>query len=120
VHERDAPEAELELRAELVSREIPLESTALDPVGVEDEYRRGPSRVEPVEPGRVLLDVGLDRQEVFVDEVRGLLVGVGLGFQPSACASGRGRAEVEKNRALRRLRLGERLVDVPAPLHCHW
>jgi len=76
--------------------------------------------VPGLEPSRVLLDVGFYGQEVVVDESRGLVVGVGLGFQPSARASGGGRAEVEKKRTRRRFRLGERRVDVLAPLYCHW
>jgi hypothetical protein len=39
----------------------------------------------------MFFDVGFERDEGRVDELGNLLIGIGLGFQPSACASsGRG------------------------------
>jgi hypothetical protein len=43
---------------------------------IEDQDRRRPTRVEPMEPRRVFLDVRLDREKLRVDEARDALIGV--------------------------------------------
>ena len=67
----------------------------------------------------MLFDVRFDGDEVLVDERGGLLIRVRLGFQPSAGASRRRGAEIEEEGAAFRLRGGERLIDVSAPVHEH-
>jgi hypothetical protein len=37
----------------------------------------------------MFLDVRFEWDEVLIDEVGGFLIGIGLGFQPSTCASSR-------------------------------
>jgi hypothetical protein len=48
-----------------------------------------------MKPCRVFLNVSFQRKEVFVDELRGLLIFIGLGIQPSAGSSSRSRAEIQ-------------------------
>jgi len=67
----------------------------------------------------MFFDVGFDRHEMLVDEVGCVLVGVRLGFQPSASASSRRRTEIEQDRAALLFRGGERLIHVSAPIHRH-
>jgi hypothetical protein len=67
--------------------------------------------------GGVFFDVRLQGQEVLVDEGSDFRVGVGLGLQPSACASSRGGAEIYEQRSLCRLGFGERGVCVFVPLN---
>jgi hypothetical protein len=67
----------------------------------------------------MFLDVGLYREEIRVDEVCDSFIRVRLGFQPSTGASSRSRAEVEKDRTARLLRLSQSGIDVFAPLNCH-
>jgi hypothetical protein len=52
----------------------------------------------------VLLDVGLDRQEILVDKAGDFFVGIRLGLQPSASASSGSRTEIEQQRLLGFLR----------------
>jgi hypothetical protein len=42
----------------------------------------------------MFLDVSFERDESLIDEVGGFCVVVGLGFQPSTCASGRGGGKI--------------------------
>ena len=67
-------------------------------VFVEDQDRRRPQDVKAMEAGRILFDVNFDRSKALVDPGGELRVGVGLGFQPSACASTGGGAEIDENR----------------------
>jgi hypothetical protein len=46
---------------------------------------------------RVFFDVGFERNEILVDERRGLLIAVRLSFQPSACTSSRRRTEINEH-----------------------
>lgn len=57
--------------------------------------------------------------EVLLDERRDLRVAIRFGFQPSACASSRGGAEVNQDRFVFRLRLGQSGINVFDPMHCH-
>jgi hypothetical protein len=67
----------------------------------------------------MLLDMRLDWKKIRVDEVRDASIRVRLGLQPSACASSRGRAKIEQNRPAVAARLGQRGIDVFAPLNLH-
>jgi hypothetical protein len=73
-----------------------------------------------MEPRRVFLDVCFNGQEILLDELRGLLVFVGFGIQPSARFSSRSGAEVQQDRTSLLLRLGQGLIDIFAPTHRHW
>lgn len=73
-----------------------------------------------MEVGGVFLDVGRNRNEVFVDEGRDFIVCIGFGLQPNAGASSRGSAEVEQQRFLVSLGLNERRINVFVPLNSHF
>jgi hypothetical protein len=73
-----------------------------------------------MEVGRVLLDVGLDRKEILIDEGRNFIVGVGFGLQPNARASSRSSAEVEQQGLLVSLCLSECRIGVFVPLNSHF
>ena len=119
-HCGDSGETHLEVYAKLVTREIALQSPPLFAFRVCDEYGRRPDSVEAMEVFRVLFDMDLERDEVVVDECRGLCIVVGLGLQPSACSSGRCRAEVDKQRLVLFLCLPKRLVGVFDPVNGHF
>src|SRR5436190_9411212 len=119
VHERDPAETSRQGSHEIGVWQIAFETDALLSVAVEEKHSRRPHRVESVEPSRMLLDMRFDRHEMLVDEVGRLLVAVRLGFQPSARASSRHRAEIEQDGAVLLLRGGERLIHVLAPIHQH-
>jgi hypothetical protein len=72
-----------------------------------------------MEVGGVFFDVRLEWDKVLVDECRDLIVAVRLGFQPSTCASGRGRAEVDEQRFPAVLCFRECRVSVASPIHFH-
>jgi hypothetical protein len=57
-------------------------------------------------------DMCLEWDEGFVDKCCGLIVAVRLGFQPSTCASGRGRTEINDQRFLAGFCFRERRVGV--------
>jgi hypothetical protein len=67
--------------------------------------------------GGAFFDVRLKWQEVLIDEGRDFVVRVGLGLQPSARASSRGRAEIDQQRFLRLFGLSQGRVRVLAPLN---
>jgi hypothetical protein len=56
------------LRLELFLREVAFDAVAFGAFGIEDQNRRGPGRVEAMEPGGVFLDVSLDGEKIRVDE----------------------------------------------------
>ena len=89
VHERDPAEATRQGSHEIGICQIPFETAALLPVAVEEKDSRRPDRFKSVEPCGMFLDVSFDWHEMPVDEVGCFLVGVRLGFQPSASASSR-------------------------------
>ena len=62
---------------------------------IKDKDRRGPGRVEPMEPRGMFLDMRFDREKIRVDEGCDTLIRVRLGFQPSASPSSRSCAEIE-------------------------
>ena len=57
--------------------------------------------------------------ESFVDEVRNFTIRVGLGFQPSTCASSRRGREIDQERFAVSFRLLERCVRVFNPIDEH-
>lgn len=67
----------------------------------------------------VFFDVSFEWDEVLVDEVTNFLVRIGLGLQPSAGASGGSCAEINEDRLVGLLRLGQRCVRVFIPVDCH-
>jgi hypothetical protein len=67
----------------------------------------------------MFFDVGLERDESLVDEVRNFLIGVGLGFQPSTCASSRRRRKVNQERFVLSLRLFQCRISVFDPIDEH-
>lgn len=68
----------------------------------------------------VFLYVGFDRKEIFIDEGRDFIVGIGFGLQPNARASSRSSAEVEQQGLLVSLCLSEYRIDVFVPLNSHF
>jgi hypothetical protein len=72
-----------------------------------------------VEVGGVFFDVRFEWDEVFVDECRDLIVTVRLGYQPSTCASGRRRAEVDEQRFSGVLCFRECRISVSQPIYFH-
>jgi hypothetical protein len=68
---------------------------------------------------RVFFDVDLKRDEVLIYELRDFFIFVGLGLQPSASASARCGAEVNKDRLVLFLRRGKGLVSVSDPVYGH-
>ena len=89
VHERHARDAHLQTSAEPILRQIAFDAVAFDAFGIQNENRRRPNRVEAFEVRGMFFDVSFEWDEVLIDEVGGTFVGVGLGFQPSTCASSR-------------------------------
>ncbi|HEY3044675.1 MAG TPA: hypothetical protein VGJ39_11645, partial [Vicinamibacterales bacterium] len=71
---------------------------------VQHENRRRPLRVvpfsQPLEFVGLVADVDPNRDELFVDEARDLLIRINLGIQPSTSASHWCRAEVEQHEPL--------------------
>ena len=67
----------------------------------------------------VLFDVRFEGDEILVDERRDFVVAVRLGFQPSACSSGRSRAEVDQQRRLLLLCTRECFIGVCQPIYFH-
>jgi hypothetical protein len=67
----------------------------------------------------MFFNVGLYRKEVFADEVRGLLIFIRLGVQPSTRPSRRSRAEIQQNNTGLLFRGGKRLIDILAPIYSH-
>jgi hypothetical protein len=89
VHERHARNAHLKSCAEPVFRQIAFDAGPFDAFRIQDQNRRRPDRVEAFEVRGMFLDVRFKWDEVLIDEVGGFLIGIGLGLQPSACASSR-------------------------------
>ena len=69
---------------------------------------------------RVFLDVRCHRTEILIDEGRDLIVGIGFGLQPNACASSRSGTEVEQQGLLVSLCLSECHIYVFVPLNSHF
>ncbi|PYS23939.1 MAG: hypothetical protein DMF72_07295 [Acidobacteria bacterium] len=60
----------------------------------------------------MFFDVGFERDEILVNEIRDFPVRVRLSFQLSTCASGRGSGEIDQQRFVFGFRLRERLVGI--------
>jgi hypothetical protein len=67
----------------------------------------------------MFLDVRFEWDEVLVDEVSSCLIRVGLGFQPSTCASSRRGREIDKHRLVLSFRLLKRSISVFDPIDEH-
>jgi hypothetical protein len=70
-----------------------------------------------VKARRIFLDMNFERNEVTVDEIGGFRVGIGFGFQPSACASTGCGAKVHEQRLTAGLRLCQGGVGIFLPVH---
>jgi hypothetical protein len=68
---------------------------------------------------RILLDMNGGGNKILVDEVCKLLIGVGLGFQPSASASRRRGAEIHQERFVFGPGPVQRCLNVFVPINCH-
>lgn len=90
VHKRHARNAHLQSRANPILRQITFDAIALDAFRIKDQNRRRPNRVEAFEVRRMFFDVGCEWDEALIDEVSDFRIRVGLGLQPSTCASSRG------------------------------
>ena len=113
--ELNLPQSQFQLRQKIVSGKEALDPMPLDAVGVEDDLRGRPLRVESIEDRLLLLDVRMEGDEPRRDALRDLGVRVDLGFQPSATRSHGGGAEVEEDRLARGPRLLQRRVDILQP-----
>ena len=118
-HERNARETHFQVRTEFIGRQVALDTMPFNSVRIEYEHGRCPQCVEPVEVGRVFFDVRFEWDEVLVDERRGLIVAVRLGFQPSTCASSRRRAEVDEQGFVVGFCFRECRVSVCHPIYFH-
>src|SRR5579883_281742 len=94
--ECDAPQAHFQEGLKLVFRQVALIAQSFDSTRVQDQHGGCPTRIEAMEPRRVLLDMGLYRNEVVVDKACYPFIRIRLGLQPSTCPSSRRRAEIYK------------------------
>jgi hypothetical protein len=67
----------------------------------------------------MFLDVSFEWDEVLIDEVGGSFVRIGLGLQPSTCASSRRRREIDKHQLVLSFRLLKRGIGVFDPVDEH-
>jgi len=95
VHERHSCETHFQSRAEPVLWQIAFDAIAFDAFGIQDEDRWRPNRVEAFEASGMFFDVRFEWDEVLIDEVSGFLIRIGLGLQPSTCASSRRGREID-------------------------
>ena len=63
--------------------------------------------------------MGSQGDEVLINKLRNLLIGIGLGFQPSTCASGGRGRKIDEQRFVLGFRVGESGVDVFEPINEH-
>jgi len=68
----------------------------------------------------VFLDVRFYWKEILIDEGRDIIVGVGFGLQPNACASSWSSAEVEQQGLFVGLCLSECGINIFVPLNSHF
>ena len=102
-----------------VFRQVAFDPITLDALGIQDDNRWCPDSLKAFEISGIFFDVSCEWDKSLVDEVRGTFVRVGLGFQPSTCASsGRGR-KVDQDRLVLGLCLFERRVGVFDPINEH-
>jgi hypothetical protein len=67
----------------------------------------------------MFFDVSFEWDEVLVDKVSGFLIGIGLGFQPSTCASSRRGREIDQQRLILSFRLLESGIGIFDPVDEH-
>ena len=67
----------------------------------------------------MFFDVGCERDEVVIDGTRDLMIRVGLGFQPSTCASSGRRGKVDQERFVLCLCLFQGRISVFNPVDEH-
>jgi hypothetical protein len=102
-----------------VFRQVAFDPITLDALRIQDDNRWCPDSLKAFEVSGIFFDVGFERDKSLVDEVRRNLIRVGLGFQPSTCASnGRGR-KVDQERFVVGLCLFERRVSIFEPIDEH-
>gem|GEM_PF-52417 len=87
--------------------------------GIQDDAGWRPLCAEALERLGLFLDVDLDGEKVAADEVSDAVIGVNLGFQPSATRSHGCGAEIEKSRLFALARLRERGVNISNPIDRH-
>ena len=116
---RYSPQSHCELRLEVFLRKIALDAMPFRAGGIQEDDGWGPSRIEAMEPDRVLFDVSLDGEEIGVDEGRDAFIRVRLGFQPSTSSSSGSRAEIEQDGPARLPRFLESRIDIFPPFDCH-
>jgi hypothetical protein len=105
--------------AKFVRGKIAFDPEPLGALGIEYQDGGSPQRIEAMEPRRVFLDMGLDGQEIRLDELRGSVIRVGLGFQPGTSPSSRRRAEIQQHRAVGLPGLRQRGIHVLDPIDRH-
>lgn len=120
VHKIDPRHAHFQMGAKLGFGKITLDARPLSSVSIQDEHRRSPQRAEAVKVSWTFCDIYPDGQEMFIDEARGLFVGVRFGFQPNASASLRRGAKVKQQPPLACLCLRERGINVFLPFNSHF
>jgi len=112
-------QSQLQFGQEVGPGEEAFDAVALDAVGVELEDGRRPLRVvalrEALVVGGLLFDVDARGDEMIRDEPGDTLIGVNLGFQPSASPSHRGGGEVQQNRSLLGCGFFQNAIDVMSP-----
>jgi hypothetical protein len=67
----------------------------------------------------VFFDVSCERDEVLIDEVSNFMISVGLGFQPSTCASSRSGGKIDQERFVVDLCLCQGRIGVFDPIDEH-
>jgi hypothetical protein len=88
-------------------------------IRIEYQHARRPESVETMKVSGMFFDVCFERDEVVVDECRGLIVAVGFGFQPNTCASRGSSAEIYQYRFLVCFSLAKCGVCVCQPMYFH-
>ena len=76
VHERHARESHLQARAKPILRQITFDAITLDAFRIQYQNRGRPDCLESFEVRGVFFDVGFERNERSVNEVRDFLIGV--------------------------------------------
>ncbi|MBV8553204.1 MAG: hypothetical protein JOY54_18050 [Acidobacteriaceae bacterium] len=107
------------MRLKLVLGQVTFNAISLGALGIEDQDRRRPAYVKAVEPCAVFLDMGLDGEKFLVDEACDAFIRIRLGFQPNASPSSGSRAEINQDRPTDLWCVGERRINILAPVNQH-
>lgn len=110
-------QAKLKLGQEVIGREKALEAIAFRAVALSDDQRGRPLGFETLEILGSFFDMDFDGNEMLVDELTDLLVGVNLGVQPGASPSHRSGTEVEQQHFLLSLGQLQPLIRIAYPLN---